>query len=311
MLGCFPDAEDAVQDTMLRAWKYRDSLKEGSPLRPWLYRVATNACLDAIARDQRRATVAAKAAESADGCAGSPEDVVWLGPIPDSVLIEDGTPETLALSRETIEIAFLTVIQLLTPQQRAALILCDIHDWSSQEAADLLEISVAAVNSALQRARARLKRDRLMTNLKTTGSGKLDANEAERELVKKYVEAGEAQDYRLFASLIREDAIFRMPPDPALATGREEIFKVWTEGGFGSEEFGSLRCVVTGANLQPAIAAYVRQPGDSDWRALTLETLRIEGGLVTEIVVFLPETFRFFGLPMVFDPAPIVQTVDS
>jgi RNA polymerase sigma-70 factor (ECF subfamily) len=155
MLGSLPDAEDAVQETLLRAWRYRDSLKEGAPLRPWLYRVATNACLDAIAHDKRRAALAASAAAD-EGGAGVPEDVVWLGPIPDSVLEPSTpparTPEALTLTRESIELAFLTVIQLLTPQQRAALILCDVLDWSAKDAADLLEISVAAANSALQRA---------------------------------------------------------------------------------------------------------------------------------------------------------------
>src|ERR1700746_3618579 len=150
MLGSLPDAEDAVQETLLRAWRYRDSLKEGAPLRPWLYRVATNACLDAIARDERRAVLGAKA-EADDGWAGQPDDVVWLGPIPDSVLVPltppERTPEALALKRETIEIAFLTVIQLLTPQQRTALILCDVLDWSAKDAAELLELSVSAVNS--------------------------------------------------------------------------------------------------------------------------------------------------------------------
>jgi RNA polymerase sigma-70 factor (ECF subfamily) len=121
MLGSLPDAEDAVQETLLRAWRYRDSLKEGAPLRPWLYRVATNACLDAIARDERRAVLGAKA-EADAGWAGQPDDVVWLGPIPDSMLEPptppERTPEALTLMRETIELAFLTVIQLLTPRQR-------------------------------------------------------------------------------------------------------------------------------------------------------------------------------------------------
>jgi RNA polymerase sigma-70 factor, ECF subfamily len=160
MLGSLPDAEDAVQETMLRAWRYRDSLKEGAPLRPWLYRVATNACLDAIARDERRAVLAAKVAAD-DGAAGKLDDVVWLRPIPDSQLEPPtpppSTPEAITVTRETIEIAFLTVIQLLTPQQRAALILCDVLDWSAKEAADLLDITVPAVNSSLQRARARLR----------------------------------------------------------------------------------------------------------------------------------------------------------
>jgi len=134
MLGSLPDAEDAVQETLLRAWRYRDSVNEGAPLRPWLYRVATNACLDAIARDQRRAVLAARAAAD-DPWTGELEDVVWLGPIPNSVLepTPATTPEAMTLTRETIEIAFLTVIQLLTPQQRAALILCDVLDWSAKD----------------------------------------------------------------------------------------------------------------------------------------------------------------------------------
>ncbi len=185
MLGSLPDAEDAVQETLLRAWRYRDSLKEGAPLRPWLYRVATNACLDAIAHDKRRAVLAARAAAD-DGWTGEPEDVVWLGPIPDAVLEPTTsparTPEAMTLMRETIELAFLTVIQLLTPQQRAALILCDVLDWSAKDAADLLDLTVPAVNSALQRARARL-RARLPSR-KPPWPADVDARAAERELLK-------------------------------------------------------------------------------------------------------------------------------
>jgi RNA polymerase sigma-70 factor (ECF subfamily) len=304
MLGSLQDAEDAVQETLLRAWRYRDSLKEGAPLRPWLYRVATNACLDAIAHDKRRAVLAARAAAD-EGWAGELDDVVWLGPIPDSVLEPPTppatTPEAMTLRRETIEIAFLTVIQLLTPQQRAALILCDVLDWSAKEAADLLDVSVSAVNSALQRARARL-RERLPSH-KLAWPASVDASAAERDLLKKYVEASEAADFRALESIIRADATFRMPPQPGTAAGREAMFRLWIEGGFGSEQFGHLRCVVTHANLQPAVAGYLRPPGDSLWRALALDVLRIEDGLITEIVTFPPDTFPLFGLPMVMDAA--------
>lgn len=309
MLGSLPDAEDAVQETSLRAWRYRDSLKEGAPMRPWLYRVATNACLDAIARDERRAALAARAVAD-EGWAGEPEDVVWLGPMPDSALEPPTpparTPETITLMRETIEIAFLTVIQLLTPQQRAALILCDVLDWSAKDTADLLDISVSAVNSALQRARARL-RERLPSH-KPAWPASVDASAAERDLLKKYVAASEAADFRALESIIRADATFRMPPQPDTATGREAMFKLWIEGGYGSEQFGHLRCVVTHANLQPAIAAYVCRPGDSTWRALALDVLRIEDGLITEIVTFMPDTFTLFGLPMSMDAAPKMNT---
>src|SRR5499426_2520400 len=299
MLGSLPDAEDAVQETLLRAWRYRDSVKEGAPLRPWLYRVATNACLDAIARDERRAALADRAAEQ-DDWTGQSEDVVWLGPIPNSVLEPTTppaqTPEVMTLMRETIEIAFLTVIQLLTPQQRAALILCDVLDWSAKDAADLLDISVSAVNSALQRARARL-RERLHSR-KPAWPATVDASAAERDLLKKYVEAGEAADFRALESVIRADATFRMPPEPDTAVGRDAIFKLWVEGGFGTAQFGRLRCVVTHANRQPAVAAYICRPGDSEWRALALDVLRIEDGLIAEIVTFTPDNFAAFGLPM-------------
>jgi RNA polymerase sigma-70 factor (ECF subfamily) len=305
MLGCLPDAEDAVQETLLRAWRYRDSLKEGAPVRPWLYRVATNVCLDAIARDERRAVLAAKAAEQ-DGWTGQSEDVVWLGPIPNSVVEPTTpparTPEAMTELRETIEIAFLTVIQLLTPQQRAALILCDVLDWSAKDAADLLDIGVSAVNSALQRARVRL-RERLPSH-KPPWPASVDGSAAERDLLKKYVEASEAADFRAFETIIRADATFRMPPEPGTAAGREAMFKLWIEGGFGSERFGRLRCVVTHANLQPAVAAYLCRPGDSAWRALAMDVLRIEDGLITEVVTFMPDTFPLFGLPILMDPAP-------
>ena len=305
MLGSLPDAEDAVQETLLRAWRYRDSLKEGAPLRPWLYRVATNACLDAIARDERRAVLAARAAADNDW-AGKPDDVVWLRPIRDSVLEPltppERTPEAMTLMRESIEIAFLTAIQLLTPQQRAALILCDVLDWSAKDAADLLDISVSAVNSALQRARVRL-RERLPSH-KPPWPASVDGSAAERDLLKKYVEASEAADFRAFEAIIRADATFRMPPEPDTAEGREAMFKLWIEGGFGSERFGHLRCVVTHANLQPAVANYLRRPGDSNWRALALDVLRIEDGLITEIVTFSPDSFPAFGLPMMMDAPP-------
>jgi len=186
------------------------------------------------------------------------------------------------------------------------LILCDVLDWSAKDAADLLEISVSAVNSALQRARARL-RERLPSH-KPAWPASVDASAAERDLLKKYVEASEAADFRALESIIRADATFRMPPQPDTAAGREAMFRLWIEGGFGSEQFGRLRCVVTHANLQPAVAAYLCRPGDSTWRALALDVLRIEEGLITEIVTFPPDTFPLFGLPILMDAAPEMNT---
>ena len=168
----------------------------------------------------RRAVLAAKVAAD-DSAAGKLDDVVWLSPIPDSQLEPPtpppSTPEAITLTRETIEIAFLTVIQLLTPQQRAALILCDVLDWSAKEAADLLDITVPAVNSSLQRARAGL-RERLPSS-RPAWPASADPSAAERDLLKKYVEASEAADFRALESIIRTDATFRMPPQPGVPEG--------------------------------------------------------------------------------------------
>ena len=299
MLGSLHDAEDAVQDTFLRAWRYRESLKEGAPPRPWLYRVATNSCLDAIARDERRAVLAAKSAASS-GTPPGPDDVTWLQPIPDSLLEpiapRDSDPEAILLTRETIEIAFLTVIQLLTPQQRAALILRDLLGWSAKETAEFLAVSVAAANSALQRARDTLREQ--LPSRKPEWPVGVDASAAERELLLKLVEASEKADLGAFESLIRQDGTFRMPPEPGVAVGREAMLKLWVDGGFGSEQFGRVRCVTTRANLQPALANYVLRPGDSTWRAMALDVLRIEEGVITEIVTFAPDVFASFDLPL-------------
>ena len=169
-----------------------------------------------------------------------------------------------------------------------------------------LRFTVSAVNSALLRARARL-RERLGSH-KPAWPASVDASEAERDLLKKYIAASEAADFRAFESIIRADATFRMPPQPDTAAGREAMFRLWIEGGFGSEHSGHLRCVVTHANLQPAVANYVRRPGDSTWRAMALDVLRIEKGLITEIVTFVPDTFPLFGLPILMDAAPEMNT---
>jgi RNA polymerase sigma-70 factor (ECF subfamily) len=303
MLGSLQDAEDAVQDALLRAWKYRESLKEGVPVRPWLYRVATNACLDAIGRDARRSALAAKSSDEGPGAPLAPAEVTWLQPIPDAILEpapRDSEPETVVLTQETIGLAFLTVIQLLSPQQRAVLILCDVLCWSAKETAELLDISVAAVNSALQRARATL-RTKLPSRRPEWPAG-TDTSATERELLRKYIEACEKADIGAFESILREDAVCRMPPQPEVSVGRDAILKLFTDAGFGTEAFGQLRCVTTRANRQPAVAVYVLQAGDSTYRPVALDILKIEEAFVTEIVTFGPEVFPTFALPLTMDP---------
>ena len=156
------------------------------------------------------------------------------------------------------------MIQLLTPQQRAALILRDVLGWSAKEAADLLGVSVAAANSALQRARATLRAH--LPSRKPEWPSGVEASAAERELLRKYVDAAEQQDLAALESLIREDAVFRMPPEPLITVGRDAILRLWAEGGFGSERFGRVRCATTRANRQPAVAYYVLANGETTYR---------------------------------------------
>jgi RNA polymerase sigma-70 factor (ECF subfamily) len=302
MLASLADAEDAVQETFLRAWRYRASVQEGLPLRPWLYRIATHACFDAIARDSRRTEWAASSEPGAAGAPGGPPaDVAWLEPFPDALLEpvapRESEPEAIALTRETVEIAFLTVIQRLPPLQRAALILRDVLGWSARETAELLELSVAAANSALQRARATLRKE--LPPRRPAWPAGVDAAASERELVRRYVEAAERPDLSTLVSLIREDALFRMPPDPdvGVVAGRDAILRLFAESGFGTEAFGRLRCVTTRANGVPAVAAYVRRAGDPAWSALAMDVLRIEEGAIAEILTFGPDVFAAFGLP--------------
>ena len=303
MLGSLQDAEDAVQDVLLRSWKYRESLKEGAPMRPWLYRIATNACLDAIGQDARRSALAAKTSDEAPGASLAPAEVTWLQPIPDAILdsttLRDSEPETVVLTRETIELAFLTVIQLLSPQQRAVLILRDVLGWSATETAELLEVSVAASNSALQRARATLRTK--LPSRKPEWPAGANASAAERELLRRYVEACEQADIGVFEALLREDAVCRMPPQPEVSVGREAILKLFTDAGFGTEAFGQLRCVITRSNRQPAVAVYVLNSGDTTYRAVAVDILKVEEGVITEIVTFGPDVFPVFALPLTMD----------
>jgi RNA polymerase sigma-70 factor (ECF subfamily) len=295
MLASFDDAEDAVQDTFLRAWRYRESRREGAPMRAWLYQIATNACLDVIARDKRRAAVTA-ATEESDDDAPNVAEITWLQPYPDALLEptapREAEPDAIVVTKETIELAFLAVIQLLTPQQRATLILRDVLGWSAKETASLLDASVAAVNGALQRARATLRRH--LPSRKAEWPAGVDATAAERELVRRFVEATEQADTKWFESVIKEDAIFRMPPEPGETVGRDAMLRLWVEGGFGTTM--RLRCVATRANRQPAVAAYNIGKDGKTYEAMALDVIRIEEGMITEVVTFPPTVFEDFGL---------------
>lgn len=303
MLGSLDDAEDAVQETFFRAWRYRESLKPGVTVRAWLYRIATNVCFDAAAKDARRAALVAKydaTSMASEGVRATVAEVTWLQPCPDELLNAAAPradePDARLDAREAISLAFLAAIQLLTPQQRAVLILREVLGWTAQQAADLLDSTVASVNSALQRARASL-RQHLPTRGETWPRG-FDATAAERDLVQKYVDASEQNDLGALVALIREDAVFRMPPQPEVYVGRDTMVAAWVEGGFSSPEFGKVRCIVTRANGQPAVANYVLAPGTARYRAFALDVLVIEEGAIVDIVAFPAGVFAAFGLPV-------------
>jgi RNA polymerase sigma-70 factor, ECF subfamily len=287
MLGSFEDSEDLVQETFLRAWRKRDSYQGRSTFRAWLYRIATNACLDALERRPRHL-------RSAQG-----PEVTWIQPYPDRLLegiaTTDAEPDEAVVSKETIELAFLAAIQHLPPKQRAVLIVRDVLGWSARDSATLLDASVASVNSALQRARATLKKH--LPERRLEWAPGVDPSEAERALLKRYIEANERADADAFVAMMREDARFVMPPDPSYFVGREAIVASWMEGGLGTEELRDWRWLLTKANMQPAVAFYLRRPGESQHAAFALDVLRIEDGAIGEIVAFPSVVFPAFELP--------------
>jgi RNA polymerase sigma-70 factor (TIGR02960 family) len=282
MLGNFEEAEDLVQETLLRAWRRRETLEREEWMRAWLYKIATNACLDHIkAKGRRVATVE------------SFRDLPWLQPYPDRLL--DEGPDAAVVARETIELTFLAVIQLLPPRQRAVLILREVLEWTAEQVAELLELSVAAVNSALQRARATL-RDRLPAGRREEWAG-ADITEAERELLAGFIDAHERGDTELAMSLITDDVRVTMPPNPYLFEGRAAIAGL-LEQAFGPQREGDWRLVPTRANRMPAAASYLRAFGDDTYRAFKVDVIRARDGRIAEITTFGPELFEQFGLPL-------------
>jgi RNA polymerase sigma-70 factor (TIGR02960 family) len=284
MMGSFDDSEDLVQETFLRAWRSRDSFAGRSSLRAWLYKIATNACLDAL---DKRPRIPASG------------EIAWLQPYPDRLLdeledVEEG-PEATTVDKETIELAFLTAIQHLTPLPRAVLILRDVLECSAKETADLLETTVASVNSALQRARAGMREH--LPKRRLEWSPGTDATAAERELLDHYVKYTERADARGLAAILHEDLRFSMPPEPGIWQGRDRVVQAWIDGGFGREPFDSFRCLVTRANRQPAVANYARRPGDDAYKFLAVDVLRIQDGAIAEILGFGEQACPEFNLP--------------
>ncbi len=286
MLGSAEEAEDQVQETLLRAWRRRETYAGRASLRAWLYGIATNACLDALARRPR----------TPDPHTG---EVSWLEPYPDALLDElaapGAGPDAEVAAKETVELAYLAAIQHLPPLQRAALVLRDVLGWSARETAAVLETSVPAANSALQRAREGLKRH--LPEQRLEWAPGTDASAAERALLERYVAASEQGDADAFLDLLREDARFTMPPHPGMWRGAREIIDGWREGGFGTADL-RLRCTTTRVNRQPAVACWIVGADDGP-RALAVDVLRIVEGRVADIVTFDGRHFARLGLPAV------------
>ena len=284
MLGSYEDAEDLVQETLVRAWRAREGFV-GSGFRAWLYRIATNACLDAIRQKKRQVSRLDSFAE-----------VPWLQPYPDRLLDlaapPAAEPDSMLVARETIELAFLAAIQLLPAQQRAILILREVLDWSAKEAAELLDTTVAAVNSALQRARATL-RDRLPD--RDAHRPESGPTEVERGLLDRYIDAHQRADPSALTELVRDDIRITMPPQPLCYDGIPSLAPL-LERAFGGSH-GDWLLVPTSANRQLAAANYLRAPGEDTFRAFKLDVLRFAGDRIVEVTTFDNTLFDAFGLP--------------
>ncbi|MGH8776271.1 MAG: RNA polymerase subunit sigma-70 [Jiangellaceae bacterium] len=286
MLASFDEAEDAVQETFLRAWRGRERFDGSALFRAWLYRIAHNVCLDALRQRSRQLTKLQSFAE-----------VPWLQPYPDRLLDEvapsDVEPDAVVVERETIELVFVAAMQLLPPRQRAAFVARDVLGWPAAETASLLETSVAAANSALQRARATMQEH--LPARRAEWSGRELSNE-ERDVLARFIDAHERCDAASAVAAASQDIRITMPPAPYVFEGLDGLAPL-IERALGEEREGDWSLVPTSANRMPAAASYLRRPGDSVFRAYKLDVLRIEDGTIAEITTFGHGLFPAFGMP--------------
>jgi RNA polymerase sigma-70 factor, ECF subfamily len=291
MLGSFHDADDALQETFLRAWRGLARYEPRSPLAAWLQTIATNVCLTAIARRRRRREL------PEGGALAWSEELLHLQPYPDRLLAEVGTtagdPEARYELRESVELAFVAAVQLLPPRQRAVLLLRDVLGWSAAETASALQSSVASVNSALQRARAAMERARELG----TPSHEPPDEGHEAALLRRFMAAWDALDVDGLARLLADDALLTMPPVPTYLRGAPAVQRFFAtvpaEG-----RLDGIRLVPTRANGQPALAAYLRDADGGVYRAYGVMVFALRGGRIAGIVGFADSTlFDAFGLP--------------
>jgi RNA polymerase sigma-70 factor (ECF subfamily) len=292
MLGSPFEAEDAVQETLLRAWRGIDRFEGRAALRSWLYRIATNVCFDMLNARERRARPMdlGPAREPVVSNLNTLPEVTWIEPIPVSSVALEADPAEVAVAHETIRLAFVAALQHLPPRQRAVLILCEVLRWKAAEVAELLETSVASVNSALQRARATIEASDVEAD-----TSQLD--EADRDLLSRYVKAFEAYDIETLTSLIHEDAKQSMPPYDMWLSGRDDIFEWWLGPGIGCR--GSRVIPTIAANGSPAFGQYKPSESGSGFDPWALQVLEVSDGRIVELTFFLDtdRVFPLFGLP--------------
>jgi RNA polymerase sigma-70 factor (TIGR02960 family) len=286
MLASYDDAEDAVQETFLRAWRPRESF-DGEHPRAWLYRIATNVCIDRGRAQQRRAR--------------SGSEVGWLTPYPDTLLDDvpdnDDEPEQAYVARETIELAFLTALQVLPPRQRATLLAREVLGLPAADTARLLETSVAAANSALQRARETMRAH--LPSHRSEWSTTAPTGD-EKRLLASFIDAHERCDAQAALAAAATDLRVTMPPYPWRYDGLVAV-RPLLERAFGPDREGDWRLLPTSTNRMPAAASYLRRPGDSAFRAFKLDVLRVEGEQIAEITTFGPELFAALRLPALLE----------
>jgi RNA polymerase sigma-70 factor (ECF subfamily) len=294
MLASPFEAEDAVQETFIRAWRAHDRFEGRSSLRSWLYRIATNVCLDMLSGRERRARPMdlGPAVEPDAANLHVLSEATWIQPAPDGLLVPEGDPADVAVARESIKLAFIAALQHLPAKQRASLILCDVLRWKASEVAELLDTSVASVNSALQRARATLAAADA-----APGDPRPPLDDSDRELLARYVQAFEQYDMTALTSLIQEDASQSMPPYDMWLRGRDDILTWWFGPGIGCQ--GSRVIPAPAACGSPAFGQYKPGPdgGHEPW---ALQVLELSGGRIVELTFFLDveSLFPLFGLPL-------------
>ena len=286
MLANYEDAQDVTQETFLRAWNKRQSFKGHAALRTWLYRIATNACLDFL--DKRRPVPS--------GLSDPGSELLYLQPYPDRMLPED--PQESAVARETIELAFIVAVQHLPPRQRAVFVLRDVLGWPASTTAGALDLTVAAVTSALQRARVTVRGQLPGRRLDWRRPATHDLSDDERGVVRSYIDAHERHDIDALMALLRADLRFAMLPDPGTVTvTARDAVDGWVTAGLFGPGYDDWRGLPTTVNRMPAAALYLRTAADPRYRLFTLAVLRVVDGTIADLTDFDAAGTPWLGLP--------------